>query len=585
MKIKARYTVTFMLIIVAFCYLVDAFAFIENKTYDAFLESVGNPLKNKIVIVGIDDISYSKIGRWPFGRDIQSKIISNIAKDKPAVIGLDISYDSVTTPENDKMLVESIKGANVVCAEELVKAKVINGYKQGNDTIVTAIKEIRDVSQTGYINPDPDEFDGVIRKTYLTKKFNDEVHNSFSFQIYKKYLEALNLTDKVDVKKYEKLNNELFIDFSGKPKSYTYKSAYEVLNSTPQGFFEDKIVLFGPYSNGMQDEYSTSIDNMEKMFGVEIHANIIQNLIENNFKKKSSVYIDLIIILLFFTAGYFYSKRFSPTIASALSIASIIIYFITAKFIYTKGLILPLATPTIVIILVYMTMLVYRYFEQLMERRRITGIFGKYVAPQVVKKILEEGEESLKLGGTRKFISVLFVDIRGFTPLSEKAQPEEVVEILNDYLDLCAKSIFNNGGTLDKFIGDATMAIYNAPLDLEEHAFKAVKTAWEMKQGAEPLKARILERFGKEVNFGIGVNTGYAVVGNIGSKDRMDYTAIGDTVNTSARLESNAKAGQILISQATYDLVKDKVEVTSLGGIKVKGKVEELQVYQVEGLK
>jgi adenylate cyclase len=229
-------------------------------------------------------------------------------------------------------------------------------------------------------------------------------------------------------------------------------------------------------------------------------------------------------------------------------------------------------------------MLAYKYLDELLERRRVTSIFGRYVAPQVVTELLKGGEESQQLGGTRKEITVLFVDIRGFTPMSEKAQPEEVVAILNDYLDLCARSIFKYGGTLDKFIGDATMAIFNAPMNLEDHALKAVQTAWAMKEGAESLRISLEERFGHSVQFGIGINTGYAIVGNIGSKSRMDYTAIGDTVNTSARLESNAKAGQILLSQATYELVKDKIKASYLGEISVKGKTQGIQVYQLEGV-
>lgn len=168
--------------------------------------------------------------------------------------------------------------------------------------------------------------------------------------------------------------------------------------------------------------------------------------------------------------------------------------------------------------------------------------------------------------------------------MSEKATPEEVVEILNEYLNLCASSIVGEGGTLDKFIGDAAMAIFNAPLDLEDHALHAVKTALAMKKGSLELESKLEKRFGRAVKFGIGINTGYAVVGNIGCNFRMDYTAIGDTVNTAARLESNAKPGQILISQATYELVKDKIISKALGSIKVKGKEEELQIYEVEGL-
>jgi len=157
-----------------------------------------------------------------------------------------------------------------------------------------------------------------------------------------------------------------------------------------------------------------------------------------------------------------------------------------------------------------------------------------------------------------------------------------VVEILNEYLALTTQAIFKNGGTLDKFIGDATMAVFNAPFDLDDYIYRAVCTARDIAAGSEELKEKLLARYGKTVSFGIGVNCGNAVVGNIGCDFRMDYTAIGDTVNTAARLESNAKRGQILISQDVYEAVKDRVEVTEVGVIPLKGKSNEVFVYQLD---
>lgn len=189
------------------------------------------------------------------------------------------------------------------------------------------------------------------------------------------------------------------------------------------------------------------------------------------------------------------------------------------------------------------------------------------------------------LGGENRHIAVLFVDIRGFTPMSESLQPEQVVEILNEYLTLTTTSIFKNGGTLDKFIGDATMAVFNAPFDLDDYIYRAVCTALDIAAGSDELEKKLMQRFGKSVSFGIGVNCGPAVVGNIGCDFRMDYTAIGDTVNTAARLESNAKRGQILISSEVYEAVKDRIEATRIGVIPLKGKKDGALVYEVQGRK
>ena len=207
--------------------------------------------------------------------------------------------------------------------------------------------------------------------------------------------------------------------------------------------------------------------------------------------------------------------------------------------------------------------------------------FRKYVAPQVVDEISKNQNYQLKLGGEKRHIAVLFVDIRGFTPLSEALEPEQVVEILNEYLSLVTDAIFKNGGTLDKFIGDAAMAIFNAPFDSEDYIYKAVCAAKDIAAGSDRIASKFMERFGKKVSYGIGVNCGYAVVGNIGSEFRMDYTAIGDTVNTAARLEANAKAGQILISEFVYDNLRERIEVTEIGEIPLKGKSKGVMVYEV----
>ena len=572
-----------VVVLIILSYFMDYFAVFQNMIYDNLYESEERALDD-IVIVGIDDMSYKNIGRWPYSREIQSEIFRRILKDRPAVLGIDVIYDSKTNEEDDQKLVRTLKGNPVVGAGILVSLDEKWGYIPQNAHVVP-FAELDQVISTGYINTYTDEKDnGVVRKTVLSKTLDGDPYNSFAYEIYKAYVTSQN--GNADVEAYSnEMNKPLYIDYAGRPTHFTNISAYMVYRDMiPEGFFEDKIVLFGPYSLGMQDEYPTPIDKDEKMFGIEIHANIIQDLIDDSFKKDLNGFADLGLIIITAIAAFAASRRAKPSIALFINVLMIAAELLMGRYLYTKGYVFQVIYPIVTVISIYLITLVYNYIEQMLERKRITGIFGKYVAPQIVKKILEDGEESLKLGGSRKYISVLFVDIRGFTPLSEKAEPEEVVEILNEYLDLCARAIFNNGGTLDKFIGDATMAIYNAPLDLEDHAFYAIKTAWEMKQGAEPLMKKIQKKYDRTVQFGIGINTGYAVVGNIGSNERMDYTAIGDTVNISARLESNAKGGQILISKETYELVKDKISASSLGGLKVKGKTEELEVFQVEGI-
>ena len=226
-----------------------------------------------------------------------------------------------------------------------------------------------------------------------------------------------------------------------------------------------------------------------------------------------------------------------------------------------------------------------KYVVEKRSKRKILKAFTRYVAPQVVKELSKEDSFEVRLSGEKRNIAVLFVDIRGFTTMSEALPPEQVVAMLNAYLELTSKAVFKNEGTLDKFIGDATMAIFNAPIDLEDYVYKAVCTALNMIESAKELEQKLQRQQGISVQFGIGINCGEAVVGNIGSERRMDYTAIGDTVNTAARLESKAKRGEILISQAVYEAVADRVEVEAVGELELKGKQEKIRTYRLLGTK
>ena len=202
--------------------------------------------------------------------------------------------------------------------------------------------------------------------------------------------------------------------------------------------------------------------------------------------------------------------------ASVLLVALVILDIILARVLYLGGMIVPVIFLPVVFVLTYLIRMIHGYLTEIRRRRRVVNVFKQYVAPQVVDKICKDKDFELVLGGENRHIAVLFVDIRGFTTMSESLKPEEVVEILNEYLNLTTKSIFDNGGTLDKFVGDATMAVFNAPFDLDDYIFRAVCTAWDMKAGADSISEKFEKRFGKSVAFGIDVNCGDAVVGNIG---------------------------------------------------------------------
>jgi adenylate cyclase len=187
----------------------------------------------------------------------------------------------------------------------------------------------------------------------------------------------------------------------------------------------------------------------------------------------------------------------------------------------------------------------------------------------------------LVLKSERREVTVVFCDLRGFTPLSERLSSEEVVLLLNQFYELMIEATFRNGGTLDKFLGDAVMAIFGAPIAHPDHALRAVRAAVAMREGVERLSRRRIRRGGEPLTVGIGVSTGETVAGTVGTDDRMEYTVIGDSVNVAARLESTAKPMQILIAGRTWEVVKDVVKARSLGVVRVRGKEEEIEVYEV----
>jgi adenylate cyclase len=222
--------------------------------------------------------------------------------------------------------------------------------------------------------------------------------------------------------------------------------------------------------------------------------------------------------------------------------------------------------------------------RSLREKEMIKRAFTRYVAREVVEEVLKDPEH-LMLSGERREATVLFCDIRGFTTLSERLTPEQVVSLLNEFYTTAIETTFKHDGTLDKFLGDAVMCVFGAPIAHPDHTARAVKTAIEMRTALAELSKRRSMRGLDPFEVGIGVAWGEVVAGTVGTEERMEYTVIGDSVNVAARLQSHAKAGSILLSRRTYEAVHDLVEAISLGPMKVKGKEEEVEAYEVVGFR
>ena len=575
------------------CYSQCLYSF--DKMITDRMYQVPSVTNNAIKIIAIDERTiqnYGDISNW--SRDIPAQLVEMLNADienAPAVIGFDVMYVTEKEAAGDSRFADACAVAgNVITAVNVVTEEKLSLQEDGSlaidNTHVKLVEypydSLKEASDYGFANTTLDR-DGYIRYGMWSMKSKEEIIYSFSAQVYQRYCEQMGLK----VQQPKLMSDNVFgFGFSGKSGDYEVLSLCDVLDGAiDTRVFRDSIVLVGAYAPGMQDSYNVAVQRGRQMYGVEIHANIIEALMEGRTFTPVSVMSYALVVTAAALIFLLIARKVKLIPLTMITLGVIILNVVAGKLLYGQGVVVNIVELPLVIGLIYFYQVIAGYLGEILKRRKVMNAFKKYVAPQVVEEISKKGNFEMVLGGENRHIAVLFVDIRGFTPMSESLQPEQVVEILNEYLTLTTTSIFKNGGTLDKFIGDATMAVFNAPFDLDDYIYRAVSTALDIAAGSDELEKKLMQRFGKSVSFGIGVNCGPVVVGNIGCDFRMDYTAIGDTVNTAARLESNAKRGQILISSEVYEAVKDRIEATEIGVIPLKGKKDGALVYEVNGRK
>lgn len=541
-------------------------------------------INNKIKIVAIDDRTLQELGPLnTWDRTIYADTI-NALGDYPAAIGLDVMIFGETDEASDNALKVACENSGKVVAGSYINyTSVYKTTEDGKPYIdhfnIAEIEQpiIEDYAITGFVNSTADE-DGIVRSAFVTTDFEGKTYGSFAHEIYSLYCK--NTGEVANTPRLDK-NGRMWINYAGRPYDYEHISLCDVVSGkVDPKIFTDCIVMVGAYATGLQDQFSVP-NSADQMFGVEIHANIVQALLDGKCPVPANRFLSAVLSGLIAGVVYFISRKYRLSVSSAVAFVAVAGSIAGGVACNNFGTSFPILYVPLFSVIYYLINIIRRYLEASAEKKKITAAFKKYVAPQVVEEIAKTGNYHIKLGGENRDIAVLFVDIRGFTPMSESLEPEQVVDILNSYLNLTTNSIFDNGGTLDKFIGDATMAVFNAPFDLDDYVFKAVKTAKAIVDGGNAIESQFLEKYGKSVSFGVGVNCGPAVVGNIGCDFRMDYTAIGDTVNTAARLESNAKRGQVLISEYVYEKVKDRITVEEIGEIPLKGKSKGVFVYSL----
>ncbi len=594
MKNFKRFLASFLAALVAFLAVFLNLLSTVDKSAEDVLYHHSSDTMGQIRIIKIDDKTMNKLGdisTWD--RSVYTKLLDTLCVSeeiRPAVVGFDVLFSSEKEPKTDKEFVDACqKYGNVVCGFSYVFSKELQEDENGklienSMTIkdkVLPYKGLREVVETGFVNALMDNDDSFIRSSFLSFKESEElVAKGFSAKVYEKYMESQGLEIS-----YPTDSSVMNFRYSGDPGDYENVSLVDVLEgNVPATAFDDCIVLVGAYAGGMMDAYFVPVDRSSQMFGVEIHANVIQAIIEGKTLKNVNKIVDALISALVIALITFACWNLSVAKTIIVCLATAILKLLVGFVLFNQGLMTNVLSVPILAVVIAIIYVATHYYKARTAKRSIEKAFSKYVAPQVVEEIAKDGTYELKLGGENRDIAVMFVDIRGFTTLSESLEPEQVVDILNGYLELTTRCIFRHGGTLDKFVGDATMAVFNSPFDTEDYVYKAILTAWDIVQGGNKIEKEFVELYDKHVGFGVGVNCGPAVVGNIGCDFRMDYTAIGDTVNTAARLEANAPRGTVYISKPVRDALGDRITVEEVGEIPLKGKSNGVFVYTVTGI-
>jgi adenylate cyclase len=397
------------------------------------------------------------------------------------------------------------------------------------------------------------------------------------------------------------------INFSGPPGNFPdykhYASFADVAGGTADpAMFKDSVVLIGAYNlSGVNDEKlvttSAASNGTKPMAGVEIHANVVQMLLgavplggnPSKLLSPEAPWVLLAIVALLALATGIGVARVTVLWGLAGTVAALVGFtFAMAALASFDNFVPDLFHPWLAIALTYSGVTAYRFLYEDREKRKVTAIFGHYLKPEIVAELAKtrRGVDDILRGGERRDITLMFVDIRGFTSMSESMAASDVTEVVQMYLDHLSGIIFTWDGTIDKYVGDEIMAFWNAPRPQENHALLALRCAYDCINRAPELQQRLLAKGLPPIRWGIGINTGHAVVGNMGSRSRLQYTALGDTVNTAARFCAHAPAFEVLIGQQTYDMCRDYVAVDLVPGVQLKGKsAETFRIYQVTAIR
>lgn len=515
---------------------------------------------------------------------------------RPAAIGIDVLLTDTAYPDIEQILAPAfLRAGNIVlaCSTQYQGKLTVYSTHQSRTAFV-------DISEPEIIWPDSllmqtaqvghtvtlFDADGVARRHLwsLTDKDGQEIL-SMPYLLYQLYCEFHGLKAAFEPDLSQR--NSWGIPFSREPGGFYTYSAADIL----RGVYDPEvlcgaIIYIGAYHTASADEFLTPLDYTHPVNPVEYLANVTAAMLSGRSWQEGSEakhWLILMPLCIMLTFGLCFSRKLWYGLAAVAS--ALIGCLIVAAFLYSKGVVIHALWAFVAVLLPVVFGLLHRSWRHVAERRRIADTLQKYVDTQIVRELTHSGTQMIKQGHVME-IAVLFADIRGFTSMSEKLPADAIIAILNEYLALMSRCVRNQGGAVDKFIGDAIMALWGAPVARSDSAVAACRAGLDMVRLAQQLAEQTKRRYGYDVEFGIGIHFGPAVVGNIGSPERMDYTAVGDVVNTAARLEALAPGNCVYISRQVADQLGDYAETRSVGtDVRLKGKSGGIEVIALESLR
>jgi adenylate cyclase len=575
------------LVFTIFFIFVQPFSFLQLWLSDQlFLARAPSP---NIVVVGIDDDSLQTYGQWPWPRDLHAQAVDNLVAAGAQVIAFDVLFAD-STQYDEQLAISMVNAGNVVVTMAGTQTPTNSGDGLVFDSFLVPISPILEAAANiGHANIIPDS-DGKVRRLPLVIKDREGYfYPSFSlaalYTMASMPLPDTYVRDKGNL--YLLLRDvpvdssyDLRINYSAEASSRPYLSYGKVISGDfDPAVVKNKVVVIGMTATGELDTWEIPT-SAEKVPGVFIQAAAMDTILRSQFLSNIGTVSNLLIMLLITAIVALVLPRLRLKWGGLAVFVLFAAYIIVSFFVFDSGHILNLVYPPLLLALTFIASVITMIVMEQADKRFVKDLFGRYVSPQVASQILTLADSGqLQLGGEQREATILFADIRGFTKLSESMAPKDIVNMLNAHLGVAIDRVLANGGMVNKFAGDNIMAVWNAPQPQAEHARLACKAACEIQHGLAELQEK--DPSLPRAQFGIGINTGQVVAGNVGSSGRTEYTVIGDAVNLASRICSATPATEIWIGPETYRQTQEIAECITLELQTFKGKTEKVAVYRL----